>query len=410
MVASARVAYLTRRSAEYGVHVSAPTVTMAEVRQRKRDIVDSFRDGGQKRLERAKNLELIFGEASFEGPRRIRVQPNEGGELHLEADHVFIDAGARPAVPRIEGIEQVPLLNSTTIMELDELPGHLLVLGGGYVGLEFGQMFRRFGSEVTIIQRGKQLLSREDQDVADAVADILHEDGVQVLLESEAKRVERTADGRIRLTVSTREGDREFVGTHLLCAAGRTPNTETLNLASAGVEVDRGGFIKANDRLETSAPGVYAIGDIKGGPAFTHISYDDYRNLETNLLKGGNATIAGRPVPYTVFIDPQLGCIGLSEREAREAGHDIKVAKMPMTYVARALEVSESRGFMKAIVDAQTKQILGCAILGIEGGELMSMLQIAMMGHVPYPALRDAIFAHPTLAESFNNLFAMIEE
>jgi pyruvate/2-oxoglutarate dehydrogenase complex dihydrolipoamide dehydrogenase (E3) component len=288
-------------------------------------------------------------------------------------------------------------------MELDELPEHLLVLGGGYVGLEFGQMFRRFGSRVTIVQRASQLLGREDQDVADEVAKILREDGVEVLLNAEATRVEN-GGGEIRLTVQTTEGERKLAGSRLLAAVGRVPNTETLNLPSAGVETERNGFIKVNERLETSAPGVYALGDVKGGPQFTHISYDDYRIIRTNLLEGGTATVIDRFAPYTVFIDPQLGRVGLSESEARAKGLNIKVAKMPMSYVARALEVSESRGFMKAVIDTDTKQILGCAVLGVEGGEIMSMIQIAMMGKLPYTVLKDGIFAHPTLAESLNNL------
>jgi pyruvate/2-oxoglutarate dehydrogenase complex dihydrolipoamide dehydrogenase (E3) component len=295
-------------------------------------------------------------------------------------------------------------------MELDEVPDHLLVLGGGYVGLEFAQMFRRFGSEVTVVQRGRQLLSREDADVAEAVAEILREDGIEVLLETRAERAEQTEDGSIRLTIRTPEGESTLEGSHLLATAGRPPNTDQLNLEAAGVETDKRGFIKVNERLETNVPGIWALGDVKGGPAFTHISYDDFRIVRTNLLEGGNATINDRMVPYTIFIDPQLGRVGLSEEEAREQSRNVRVAKMPMSHVARALEVDEPRGVMKAVVDAETHQILGCAVLGIEGGEVMAMIQIAMMGGVPYTVLRDAIFAHPTLAESLNNLFATIDE
>jgi pyruvate/2-oxoglutarate dehydrogenase complex dihydrolipoamide dehydrogenase (E3) component len=245
--------------------------------------------------------------------------------------------------------------------------------------------------------------------VAEAVAEIMRDEGIEVLLGAQPQRVEQSDDGRIQLTVQTPEGERTLSGSHLLVAAGRPPNTDTLNLEAAGVETDKRGFVKANERLETNVPGIYAIGDVKGGPAFTHISYDDFRIIRTNLLEGGNASIAHRLVPYTVFIDPQLGRVGLSEQEAHEQGLNIRVAKMPMSYVARALEVDESRGFMKAVVDADTGQILGCAVLGIEGGEIMAMMQIAMMGQVPYTALRDAVFAHPTLAESLNNLFATID-
>jgi pyruvate/2-oxoglutarate dehydrogenase complex dihydrolipoamide dehydrogenase (E3) component len=294
-------------------------------------------------------------------------------------------------------------------MELDVVPTHLLVLGGGYIGLEFGQMFRRFGSRVTVVQRGKRLLAREDADVADAVADILREDGIEVLLETDAVRAEQAGDGEIRLIVRTPDGERTLTGSHLLVAVGRKPNADRLNLAAAGVETDKGGFIRANERLETNVPGIYALGDVKGGPAFTHISYDDYRILRTNLIEGGSVTIKDRPVPYTVFIDPQLGRIGMSEEEARASGRNIRVAKMPMSYVARALEMDEARGFMKAIVDSDTNEIVGGAVLGIEGGELMAQLELAMMGKLPYTTLRDAIFAHPTLAEAWNNLFSGLD-
>jgi len=310
----------------------------------------------------------------------------------------------------LEGLESVPALNSTSIMELDEVPEHLLVLGGGYVGLEFAQMFGRFGSEVTVVERGPQLLGREDADVAEAVAEILREDGLEIMLETQSRRVGQGDDDGIWLTVETPEGERTLSGSHLLVAVGRPPNTDLLELEAAGVETDGRGFVKVNGRLETNVPGIWALGDVKGGPAFTHISYDDFRIIRTNLLEGGDATIADRLVPYTVFIDPQLGRIGLSEQEARDQGRDVRVAKMPMSYVARALEVDEARGLMKAVVDADTHQILGCAVLGIEGGEIMAMMQIAMMGKLPYTALRDAVFAHPTLAESLNNLFAAIDE
>jgi pyruvate/2-oxoglutarate dehydrogenase complex dihydrolipoamide dehydrogenase (E3) component len=282
-------------------------------------------------------------------------------------------------------------------------------LGGGYVGLEFAQMFRRFGSEVTIVQRGPQLLSREDADVAGAVADLLREDGVKVLLETRAERAGQTASGRIELAVRTPQGERELEGSHLLVAAGRTPNTDTLGLNAAGVETDEKGFIRVNERLATNVAGIWALGDVKGGAAFTHVSYDDFRVIKANLIDGAGATTDGRLIPYTVFTDPQLGRVGLSETEAREQGREILVAKMPMSYVHRALEVDEARGMIKAVVDAGSHRILGAAVLGIEGGEVAAMIQIAMMGKLPYTALRDGIFAHPTLSESLNNLFATLE-
>jgi pyruvate/2-oxoglutarate dehydrogenase complex dihydrolipoamide dehydrogenase (E3) component len=407
MVASAKVAYVDRRSADYGVHNGPVAVEMPEVRRRKQAVVDDFRNSNERRIEATQGLDLIDGEARFTGPRTLAVQTNDGEELEIGADDIFINVGARPANPPIEGLDDVPALNSTSIMELDELPKHLLVLGGGYVGLEFAQMFRRFGSEVTVVQRSGQLMGREDADIAEAVAGIMREDGIKVLLDTQTLRAAQD-DGKILLTVNTPEGQRTLESSHLLVAAGRPPNTETLDLDAAGIEKDRRGFIKTNDRLETGVEGVYAIGDVKGGPAFTHISYDDFRIISTNLLEGGSATIADRPVPYTMFIDPQLGRIGLSEQEARDKGRDVLIAKIPMSYVARAIEMGETRGFMKAVINAETGRILGCAVLGVEGGEIMAMIQIAMMGDLPYTALRDAVFAHPTLAESLNTLFSTV--
>jgi pyruvate/2-oxoglutarate dehydrogenase complex dihydrolipoamide dehydrogenase (E3) component len=409
MVASARVAYLARRAADYGVNTGPVTVDMVKVRQRKRDIVNSFRASSERRLQGVANLDVLFGEASFSGPKTMHVRMNDGTERDLSAERIFINTGARPSIPAIDGLDPARTLNSTTIMELDAVPEHLIVLGGGYVGLEFGQMFRRFGAKVTIIQRGARLLTREDADVADEVAKILREDGIEVLLETLPTRVAANGAG-FDVTVKTPSGEQVINGSHILAAAGRSPNTETLNLEAARVRTEKGGFIAVNERLETSAPGIWALGDVKGGPAFTHISYDDYRIIRANLLESGSRTINDRPVPYTVFIDPQLGRVGLGEEEARAAGKNIKVAKMPMSYVARADEVDETRGFMKAVVDAESAQILGCAILGIEGGELMAMVEIAMLGKVPYTTLRDAVFAHPTLSESLNNLFSTFEE
>ncbi|MGB7553131.1 MAG: mercuric reductase [Candidatus Korobacteraceae bacterium] len=408
MVASARVAYLARRGADYGVHTGDIRIDMERVRQRKRDIVKNFRDAGQTRIEQAADVELIFGDASFTSAKSLLIQLKAGGQRTLTAEKIFINAGARPAVPAIDGLKDVPFLDSTSIMELDAVPEHLLVLGGGYVGLEFGQMFRRFGSRVTIVQAGGQLLNREDQDVADEVAKILRQDGVEVLLNARANRVSQS-DGSIRLDAQQQGRSITLAGSHLLVATGRVPNSDTLNLAAAGVQADNHGFIKVNDRLETGVDGIYALGDIKGGPAFTHISYDDFRIIRTNLIEKGSASTNGRLVPYTVFIDPQLGRIGMTEAEARAQKRKIRIAKLPMTSVARALEVDETRGFMKAIVDAETKQILGAAVLGLEGGEVMSAIEIAMMGKLPYTVLKDGVFAHPTLTESLNNLFMAMD-
>jgi pyruvate/2-oxoglutarate dehydrogenase complex dihydrolipoamide dehydrogenase (E3) component len=408
MVASARVAYLARRGKDYGVQTGDVRIEMERVRQRKRAIVDSFRNGSQARLEKTPSLDLVFGEASFTGPKTLRVRMKDGGERMLSADRIFINAGCRPSVPPLEGLKDVPYLDSTSIMELDCVPEHLLVLGGGYVGLEFGQMFRRFGSRVTVVQSGKQLLSGEDGDVASEVLTILKQDGVEVLVNTRAERVRKTG-GQIQLTAGAGQDERVLQGSHLLVAVGRRPNTDRLNLDAAGIASDERGFIRVSDKLETNVEGVYALGDINGGPAFTHISYDDYRILRTNVLEKGSATRKDRLVPYTVFLDPQLGRVGITETEARAQKKKFRVAKMPMSYVARALEVDETRGFMKAIVDNETEQVLGAAVLGIEGGEIMAMLQLAMMGRLPFSRLREGVFAHPTLAESLNNLFTHFE-
>jgi pyruvate/2-oxoglutarate dehydrogenase complex dihydrolipoamide dehydrogenase (E3) component len=377
------------------------------VRDRKRAIVESFRGGSQRRLESTGNLHLIFGDARFIGQRAVAVAA-PGGERRLTADLVFINTGGRSARPKLEGLARVPALDSTSIMELTELPEHLLVMGGGYIGLEFAQMFRRFGSDVTVVQRNAQLLPLEDEDVAAEVQAILQQDGLSIVTGADARCVEPAGDG-VRVLVRTGDGDRILQGSHLLLAAGRSPNTDRLDCAAGSIEIDAQGYIKVNDRLETSAPGVYALGDVKGGPQFTHISYDDFRVVRDNLLHGARATTGDRMVPYTVFIDPQLGRIGLSEKDARKRGLDVKVARMPMSYVARALEMDESRGFMKAVVDPASRRILGAAVLGIEGGELMSVFQMAMLGGVTCDTLREAVFAHPLLAESLNNLFATLD-
>ena len=404
MVASAEVAYLARRASDYGITVGQVSVDMLAVRERKRRIVKTWREGSEKRLKQAQLVDLIYGEGSFVEPKQLRVRLNDGGERMLTAPLIVIDTGLRASAPLIEGLESVPYLDNMSIMEIGELPAHLLVLGGGYVGLEFAQMFRRFGSRVTVIQHGEQLLSMEDRDIADEIAAILREDGIEILLEAKIESSASLKQG-VGLSVKVKGATRTLEGTHLLVATGRRPNTEKLNLEAAGIATDDHGYIRANEKLETTAPGVYAVGDVKGGPAFTHISYDDYRVLKTNLLEGGNRSVAGRPIPSCVFIDPQLGRIGLSEKEAREQGRKVRVAKLPMTSVARAMETGRSRGFMKAIVDPQTDEILGAAILGEDGGEVMSMIQLAMMGKLKYTVLHDAILAHPTLAESLNNLF-----
>jgi pyruvate/2-oxoglutarate dehydrogenase complex dihydrolipoamide dehydrogenase (E3) component len=411
MVASARVAYLARRGADYGVHTGPVSVDLQAVHQRKQQIVEGARNGYQSRLTAVQgpDLDLLSGEAHFLAPKTLEVVLNGGQTRAITAPLIVIDTGDRPAKLSINGVESVPVLNSSTLMELETLPEHLLIIGGGYIGLEFGQMFRRFGSQVTLIQRRPRLLMSEDEDVSDEIAKMFREDGITVLTGTTPQQVEPLGDGRMRLTVRTPQGEQQLIGSHLLAAAGRVPNTEALTPEAAGIQLDQQGYIQVNEQLETNVPGVYAMGDVRGGPAFTHASYDDFRILRTNLLEHGNASTRDRLVPSTIFIDPQLGQVGMTEIEARKQGRTIRVAKLPMTAVPRALETGETRGFMKAIVDAETQQILGCAILSIEGGEIMTIIQVAMMGKLPYTALRDGIFTHPTLAEGLNALFMTLD-
>src|ERR1700739_2218143 len=337
-------------------------------------------------------LDLIEGEAHFTGPNSVEIALTDGGTRQISAPVVVIDAGTRPKPLAITGAGDVPVLDSSSIMELDELPEHLIILGGGYIGLEFGQMFRRFGSEVTIIQRAARLLKVEDEDVSDEVAAILRDEGITVLTSSTPVRVEPADGGRVRLTVRTEDGERQLKSSHLLSAVGRIPNTEALSPEGAGIRLDEHGFIEVDEYLETSVPGVYAMGDVKGGPAFTHLSYDDYRILHTNLIGHETVSKRDRIVPYAVFIDPQLGRVGMTEREARAQGRAIRVAKLPMSAVVRAIETGETRGFMKAIIDADTRQILGSAVLGSEGGEIMTIIQVAMLGKLTHTDMADAIF------------------
>jgi pyruvate/2-oxoglutarate dehydrogenase complex dihydrolipoamide dehydrogenase (E3) component len=411
MIASGRVAYLARRAGDYGVRTGEVTIDLARVRERKRAIVKSFREGSERSLATA-GVDVEFGHARFVAARTIEIEVAGGARTTATADIVVINTGLRALIPEIAGIGDVPTLDSTSIMELDIVPEHLIVLGGGYVGLEFAQLFRRLGSRVTILHRGMQLLPREDADIAAAVADILKQDDVDVCLGVSTTGVSPAAGGTIRVTARSPDESPslDIVGSHLLLAVGRRPNTDDLGAENAGIELDEHGYIKANARLETTAAGVYVVGDVKGGPAFTHISYDDFRILRTNLLENGKATTEGRLLPYTVFIDPQLGRVGMTEAEARAAGFDVRVARMPMSSVARALEMDESRGVMKAVVDRATGRILGAAVLGIEGGEVATFFQVAMMGGLSYTVLRDAVFSHPTLAESLNNLFAKIAD
>ncbi|CAN5777806.1 mercuric reductase [soil metagenome] len=404
MVASARLAYLVGRAADYGVNAGPAAVDLRVVRERKREIVEMFRAGSRSGIESAPNVDLIEGQAEFSGPTSVVVKLNDGGTRSLSASTIVINAGGRPRVPDTPELSAVDPLDSTSIMELDAVPDRLLIIGGGPIGLEFGQMFSRFGSKVTIIERGSRLLSREDADISEALADILIENGIDIRFDAEVTRFE-IANGTKLAHVAGGDDAAPIEFDKVLVAAGRVPNSDALNLDAAGVKTDDRGYIPVDDQLRTNVDGIYALGDINGGPALTHLSYDDFRILQDNLVQGADRSTAGRLVPYTIFTDPQLGRIGMTEAEARDAGHDVLAFRMPMSSVARALEVDETRGLMKAVVDRSTGRILGASILGIEGGEIAGALQIAMMGDLPYTDLKEGIFSHPTLLESLNNLF-----
>ena len=408
MIASAQVANLARRAGDFGVQVGQVQVDLPVIVNRKRQIVESFRRPNEQRLEAADGIDLIYGQAYFNGERQLTVETRQGDQRSLQAETIIINTGGRPQPPAPPGLERLKALDSSAMLELTELPSHLIVLGGGYVGVEFGQMFRRFGAEVTIVQRAAQLLPFEDEDIAETLQDILAEEGVDLHLGSMATEAGQSDHGGIFLMVEAGGRTQRLEGSHLLVATGRQPNTEAIRAEAAGVELDERGYIQVDNRLRTTAAGIFAVGDVKGGPAFTHISYDDHRIVADQLLGDGSATTEGRMVPYTVFTQPQLGRIGLTESQARQSGQSIGVAELPMSHVARAIELGDTRGKMKAVVDRQTQQILGAAILGMEGGELMGALQVAMMAGLPYPRLQEATFAHPTLMEAFNNLFSAV--
>jgi pyruvate/2-oxoglutarate dehydrogenase complex dihydrolipoamide dehydrogenase (E3) component len=424
LIASGRVAYLAHRSGDYGVHpINAEdgriSIDMKKVRQRKRDIVTSFRGGTEVRTQSA-GVDILMGEGSFKNSKTLLVKAADGTETTISADSFIINTGERPVKPLIAGLDSVPeflVLDSTSIQELDEVPSHILILGGGYIGLEFGQLFSRLGAQVTIVQRAPRLLPREDSEIADCILKILRQDGIAVHLSTTAIKVASSSKNTVSLTIRSDDGEEHtLVGSHMLAAAGRTPNVESLNLTAAGVTSTKpngAGYIVCNERLETNVSGIYVTGDVKGPPAFTHISYDDFRILQANLLHESvpPLTTTDRIVPYVCYTDPQMGHVGLHEAEARAKfpGTNIKTASMPMAYVARALEMDESRGMMKAVVDMESGLILGFSCLGIEGGEIMSMVQMAMMGGLRWEKLRDAVFAHPALAESLNNLWGFLK-
>jgi pyruvate/2-oxoglutarate dehydrogenase complex dihydrolipoamide dehydrogenase (E3) component len=410
LIASANVARLARRARDFGVETGTVAVDLPKVQRRRHAVIEDIRGGVTRAIHNTPGLTLLEGEASFADSRTLNFRGSDGTSRQVRANHIFINTGAHPVVPELRGLADVPYLDPASAMELDELPSHLLVLGGGDEALEIGQMFCRFGSRVSIVESQSRLLPREDRDVAATVAQILREDGVEVFLETNATSVEKDGRGGIRLQVRNPAGGRVLSGSHLMVVSGRAPNTDTLNLDAAGVAVDERGYIRVDDHLETSSPGIYALGDVNGGPPLAHVAQDDLRIVRTNLLENSRATTAGRICPYTVFIDPQLGRVGLTETDARQKGLEVRVFRLPMSRVARAIELNETRGFMKVVVEAASGRILGAAVLGVGGGEVMAMLQIAMMAGMPYTSLRDGMFAYPTLAESLNNLFTSMEK
>jgi pyruvate/2-oxoglutarate dehydrogenase complex dihydrolipoamide dehydrogenase (E3) component len=407
MVASANVANTVRNSAAYGVKADAPTVDLAEVLKRKRTVVQGMREINLHNLETALGHELIIGTARFVAPKTIEVTTTEGNDRLLTAERLFINTGTRPLIPSIPGLTEVEFLTSESIMELEHLPEHLIVLGSGYIGLEFAQMFRRFGCSVTVIGQSDQILSQEDPDIAIAVQTLLEQDGIEFLLKAKVLRVDRTGNETI---LQIQVGDREITlqGSHLLVAVGRAPNIESLNLAAAGVATDTRGFIQVNDRLETNIPGIWALGDINGGPQYTHISLDDYRIIKANLIDGGDRSTRDRLVPSCLFIDPELAHVGLTETEAQQQGYAIHVAKVDVSAVPRARTLGQTDGLLKAIVDADTGRILGCSLLCHEAGEVISTVQMVMQAQMPYTFLRDGILTHPTMTEGLNILFSKL--
>jgi len=405
LVASGRVSYLVKRSSDYGINMTGYSVDIESVIRRKNAHVLQARESSAKRLLETPNLDVVFGNAVFSGPKEITVTRQEGDIAVMTADKIFINSGTRPVVPPIKGLAEVHYLTSDTILDLLVVPSHLTIIGGSYIALEFGQLYRRLGSEVTIIEGNEHFLAKEDEDIAAAIRQVLEEDGIRVLTGTSVTSVSKG----VVLTVVTGGVPSDITASHILVAAGRLPDTDALNVGATGITIDKHGFIVVNDRLETSVQGIYALGDVKGGPQFTHISYNDHLIVYRNLIENANLSIAGREIVYCLFTDPELGRVGLTEKMAREKGLNIKVVTLPAGRIARAWENDETRGLLKAIVSMDDKKILGAAALCFGGGELMSILQMAMMGGVTYDRIRDAVFAHPTFAESLNVLFAEVD-
>lgn len=402
---SAKVADLARHADQFGTVVDAVAVDMVKVRQHKRDMVEGLI---AMHLEnyKASGAELIMGVGQFVAPKTLEVRLNDGGTRVLMGSQVFLNVGTHAAIPDVAGLDAAGPLTNIEALELDYVPSHLIVLGGGYVGLELAQAYRRFGSHVTIIEHGPQLAGREDPDVAEEVRRILEEEGIEVLLSAETLRVQGRSGADVRILVRTASGDRTIDGSDILVAAGRTPNTAGIGLDQAGVELHANGYIRVNERLETSAPDVWAIGECAGSPQFTHVSFDDFRVIRDNLA-GGQRTTRDRLVPYCMFTDPPLARVGLSEREAQQQGITTRVVKLPTRAVLRTRTTGESQGFMKALVGLDDR-ILGFTMIGTDAGEVVAAVQVAMLAGLLYQNLRDAILTHPTMAEGLGPLFSNV--
>jgi pyruvate/2-oxoglutarate dehydrogenase complex dihydrolipoamide dehydrogenase (E3) component len=395
MVHRAQVAHYARNGARWGVNAANVSVDLAKIVAQKDEVVLSSRGRQQKQVDKRSNLRLYRGHARFAAPHQLKV-----GDDLLESEKIFIDTGTRPNIPSIPGLSDVPYLTNESLMQITTVPERLLILGGGYIGLEFGQMFRRFGSRVTIVHHGPQIVSQEDPEIAVELQRALEAEGLQFVLDARTTRAEKK-DAGIELSCDQPDGASTVRGSHLLIATGRAPHTNDLGLDQAGILTDKNGFIQVNNRLETNVSGVWALGDCKGGPAFTHISYNDFQIVYGNLVEGKNLTTDNRPVPYCVFTDPQLGGVGMTEKVARARGYKLKIGRCPMTYVARAIERGETAGLMKLVVDASNDRILGASILASEGGELVQILGTLMLAKQPYTLLKGAVYIHPTLAEGF---------
>jgi pyruvate/2-oxoglutarate dehydrogenase complex dihydrolipoamide dehydrogenase (E3) component len=406
LIHAAKVASYAARAASFGLNVDGADTDMPAVQRRKRQMVEDLVAVHLTRYGES-GVELIMGEARFVAPKTVAVALNEGGTRALAGERVILGVGTRAAIPDVPGLSESRPMTHVGALELDRVPKHLVVVGGGYVGLELAQAFRRFGSAVTVVERGDQLAGREDADVAAAILELFRDDGIHVLLGAELRRVEGESGDRVRLEVATAQSSQTIDGTDILIAAGRTPNTDRLGLETAGIELNARGYVVVNDRLETTAPGVWAVGDCAGSPQFTHVAFDDFRVVR-DVLNGGTRTTRDRLVPYCMFTDPVLARVGLNESEAKTRGIPYRLATLPMSAVLRTRTLSEPRGFMKMLIESGSDRILGFSVFGAEASELMAVVQTAMLGQLPFTVLRDALFTHPTAAEGLTVLLANV--